>query len=211
MTPPHGGSMQPSPRLGSNFYSPRVFWGCSWESEAASGSSRVQVPAATPGPAHQPHPRGEHPYPLSLDTCGRAPGPCWQVVQGHEHPLPIRVPFLAQGGWGTGPPQLHTITSCSWEGTWGSAPLPTSSATLDCAPLLSGGKKKSPLCASPHSVLPAAQLSPNISAVPLLRAPSKSNFSGPGDVAGQKGGSQARERTESPLLPVRGQRHTRPV
>ena len=142
--------MQPSPRLGSSFYSPRVFWGCSWESEAASGSSRVQVPAATPGPAHQPHPRGEHPYPLSLDTCGRAPGPCWQVVQGHEHPLPIRVPFLAQGGWGTGPPQLHTITSCSWEGAWGSAPLPTSSATLDCAPLLSGEKKKVPtLCMPP--------------------------------------------------------------
>lgn len=202
--------MQPFPRLGSNFYSPRVFWGCFWESEPASGSSRVQVPAATPGSAHQPHPRGEHPYPLYLDTCGCVPWPCWQVVQGHEHPLPIRVPFLAQGGWGAGPHQLHTITSCFWNGARGSAPLPTSSATLDCVPLLRGGKK-SPHNASPHSVLASAQLSPNISAAPLLRAPSKANFSGSGDVAGQKRGSQARERTESPPLPMRGQSHTRPA
>lgn len=82
LRPPHGGSMQPPPWLGSNFYSPRVFWGCSWESEAASGSSRVQVPAATPDPAHQPHPRGEHPY-RSL----------W---------IPVGVPLGPAGRWSKG-------------------------------------------------------------------------------------------------------------
>ena len=147
---------------------------------------------------------------ISLDTCGCVPGLCWQV-QGREHTLPIRVPFLAQGGWGAGRHQLHSITSCSWDGARGSAPLPTSSATLGCVPLSQRREKKSPHNVSPHSVLTAAQLSPNVSAVPLLRAPSKSNFSGPGDVAGQKRGSQAGERTESSPLPVREQSHTQPA
>lgn len=100
------------------------------------------------------------PVGVSLGPAGR-----WSKgmsTPGHQGPL------LAQGGWGAGPHQLHTITSCFWNGAR-SAPLPTSSATLDCVPLLRGGKKV--LTMHPHSVLASAQLSPNISAAPLLRAP----------------------------------------
>lgn len=81
---------------------------------------------------------------------GCVPGPCWQVVQGHEHPLPIRVPFLAQGGWGAGPHQLHTITSCL-NGARGSAPSHQLSHLGLCAP--SQRREKVPTM-HPHSVLP---------------------------------------------------------
>lgn len=55
------------------------------------------------------------------------------------------------------------------------------------------------------SDLPPPQLPPSTSAAPLPPAPSESNFSGPSDVVEQKRGSRARERTGSPLLPMRGQ------
>lgn len=180
-----------------------VFWGSFWESEPASGSSRVRV-SCYPRFSPRHTPEGIVPT-LSgyLWVC-----PLFLFVGGQGMRAPAHQGPLPSPGWlGCCPHQLHTITSLLLE--WGKgvpAPSPPAQPPWIVCPFSRGGEKSPSQCIPPLC-LASAQLSPNISA----SAPAPSPFRLISLDLGMWRGRKEAPRPEKGQVsfPMRGQSHTR--
>lgn len=124
---PHGGSIEPCFRQGSNTNLPRLFWSIFGSQKQLTGQEESKS-------SPQSRSTGEHPHTQSLDPYGCVPGPCWQVVQDRA-PMPVSISLHAQGGRGAVLTSFTPLSPAPRVRIGKSASLPLSSDHLGwCTP-----------------------------------------------------------------------------